>query len=101
MGSKKRRLRTLRTAQAEITLTSSHRVIVFENEVKSERIARDLKEGDILQVGTRRQKLAKVIADERDTEAGSTWCRLLCHRSCEIKSGACAYRRGVVMVLKL
>ena len=76
LQSRRRSLQTLRTAQAEITVTSSHRVVVFENDLRSERRAGDLRDGDILLCGTRRQRLMRVIPLERNTEAGSTWCRL-------------------------
>ena len=68
---KKRSLRTLRTAQSEITVTSSHRVFVYENDgvCRSERPAKDLKEGDVVQCGQRRQALTKVIESERTTKA--------------------------------
>lgn len=68
LQSRRRSLQTLRTAQAEITVTSSHRVVVFENDLRSERRAGDLRDGDILLCGTRRQRLMRVIPLERNTE---------------------------------
>ena len=94
-------------------------MVVFENDVRSERKAGDLIQGDIVQCGTWRQKLTKVIAHERDTEAGPTWCSgMLCQQqSCGLRSImlqvyivslvksslmlACAYRCGVAGVLEL
>lgn len=74
--SKRRELVTLRTSQAEITLTPDHRVFVVERRGQRnaflDKPAGELRKGDIVQVGDRKQQLTNIIRVERDTEAG--WC---------------------------
>lgn len=64
---------TLRTSQAEITLTPSHRVFVVERREHGntflDKPAGELRRGDIVQVGDRQRELTNIIRGERDTEA--------------------------------
>lgn len=59
-------------------MTSSHRVVVIEGGIRTERKAGELKTGDVVLCGTRRQKLTKVIPSERETEAGLKYGQLFC-----------------------
>jgi len=61
------RLVTMRTAQAELTVTFDHRIVV-PNSDGTEKLARELAVGDTVLCGSRPQKLTKLIQYETKAE---------------------------------
>ena len=64
-----RTLVTLRTAQAELTVTSDHRIVVVgADDTCKDACAGDLKVGNYVFCGTRQQRLTKVVHRESTTD---------------------------------
>jgi len=60
---------TLRTAQAELTVTSDHRIVVLGADDKCKDVrAGDLKVGNYVFCGSRKQRLTKVVQHERTSD---------------------------------